>query len=158
MGLGWLRLVERDRVGVDVGDHESRSLDGLLLAMDDRRASRGGVRVRGPTPLRRKVVGLVGHDFALARIVRILVTVRVAVVPAIFFGEDLLRFSAALRLFATLVFSVALPFLSAGLEGFMFVLQNRVGTLELCHGHLQWGSCCAGSLGPRDLESVAGHG
>ena len=116
-----------------------------------------GVR---PAHFGSEVLGLIGHHLALCGIVRILVPVTVAVELAVVVGDGFVRIGCiSSRLFAILALAIAIArsFLAAGLQGFVFVLQDGVRTLKLGHRHVERGSGGGFACVQRDLERFPGH-
>ncbi len=80
-----------------------------------------------------EVLELVQHDFALARVMRVLVPMHMAIELAgrHFFG----RFLGNLRFLSLIAFTVGRPFLAVVLESFVLVLKDGVSALKLSHCH-----------------------
>ncbi len=85
----------------------------------------------------------------------------VAVELAVVLSDGFVRIGCiSSRLFAILALAIAIArsFLAAGLQGFVFVLQDGVRTLELSHRHVERGSGGRPARDRRDLERFSGHG
>ncbi len=80
-----------------------------------------------------EVLRLVQHDLALARVMRVLVAMHMAIELAAqhVFG----RFDGNLRFLSLIAFAVGRPFLTVVLESFVLVLKDGVSALKFIHCH-----------------------
>jgi hypothetical protein len=82
-----------------------------------------------------EILRLAHHDLALCRVVRVLVTMHMAVELTTEVGDGSDRFGGDLRSLSLVAFSVARPFLTVVLESLVFLLEDRVSALQFSHGH-----------------------
>ncbi len=81
-----------------------------------------------------EVLRLVQHDFALARVMRVLVAMHMAVELAAKLVFE--RFDGNLSFLSLIALAVARPFLTVVLESFVLVFEDRVSALQFSHCHV----------------------